>query len=487
MYNKNYQYFFFFLFSFFLINIVGAQTTHWRLIWDKNAEEDTVTYYVVYRNENSAPSIGDSIAKAQHPSNPAQDSVVYLDNQITRGIHYYYSVVAVDYKARRSNFSESAHAAIPQIRFSSLNLQADASVPIDLKNDQYVRDPDNSYSELSWNVTGGNQISAQIDNDTKIVTFTTPGDTNIQEDFEFTVTDPDGFFDMRSITVSLSAAPAPNQNPTINSIPIQMATEDQFYQYTVQATDPDGDPLTFTLSENPNFLNISRIDNNSARISGTPGNADIGQHNVSVIASDGNGGNDSQSYTLIVQSQASTDMVSSVNITIFGSSIVKINWTTIEDTRDKIIYGTTTSYDYETLTDDNYASIHERILRDLLPNTTYHFQIVSETAGGITSYTPDNTFTTEEASNINVFPIPYVAGELTENDGITFVNLPASSSISIYTLMGDLVFKVDDVTHVYTWSVKNNANNMVNAGLYIYYIKNQKGNRVDSGKLVIVR
>ena len=86
-----------------------------------------------------------------------------------------------------------------------------------------------------------------------------------------------------------------------------------------------------------------------------------------------------------------------------------------------------------------------------------------------------------------MFPIPYIAGDLVENDGITFVNLPVSSSISIYNLMGDMIFKAENLTHVYTWPVKNNANNMVNAGLYIYYIKDENGNRVDSGKLIIVR
>jgi hypothetical protein len=485
MLNKKGQ--FFFLFSFLLINLLSAQTAHWRLIWTKNAETDTVDYYVVYRNENSAPSSGDSIAMVQHPSNAAQDSVVYVDNQINRGIHYYYNVIAVDYKARRSSFSESVHAAIPQIRFSTLTLQADASVPIDLNNDQYVRDPDNNFSELSWSVIGGTQISAQINNDTKVVTFTTPSDTNIQEDFEFTVTDPDGFVDVRSVTVSLSAAPAPNQNPSINSTPPQMATVGSPYEYIVAANDADGDPLTFSLTTGPNFLNISNINNSSATISGTPSENDVAQHTVTVRASDGKGGIADQSYELTVQSQSSSEMVSNVTHTNFGTSIVRITWDTREETRDKIRYDINTNYQYESSQDDTYLFNHERILSELLPNTTYHFQIVSQTAEGLVSYSPDYTFTTEEGTDINVFPIPYIAGELVENDGITFVNLPVSSSISIYNLIGDLIFKAENLTHVYTWPVKNNANNMVNAGLYIYYVKDESGNRVDSGKLIIVR
>jgi hypothetical protein len=389
----------------------------------------------------------------------------------------------VDYLGRRSYFSETAHAAIPQIRLSSLSLPVSSTVPIDLDNSQYVSDPDNSYSDLTWSVSGGNQISVQINNSTNVVTFTTPSDDNVQENFQFTVTDPDGFFDVRSVTVSL----APNRFPTIGSTPVQTATTGELYQYTVQATDPDGDPLTFSLTEAPGFLNISDINATSARISGTPNSNHVGSHDITVQASDGKGGTDTQSYTLIVQSASVPDMVISVSLVNYGSSMVKVNWETREETRDYIRYGPDTNYDLMSPEDESYTFTHEKLLRELLPNTIYHYQIISETEDGSVSYTSDQTFTTEEASNVTVFPIPYVAGEYTENDGISFVNLPMSSSIAIYNLMGDLVFEVDEINHVYTWMVENNSGKKVNAGLYIYYIKNENGKRFDSGKLVVIR
>ena len=46
--------------------------------------------------------------------------------------------------------------------------------------------------------------------------------------------------------------------------------------------------------------------------------------------------------------------------------------------------------------------------------------------------------------------------------------------------MGDLVFEVDKLNHVYTWLVENNSGKKVNAGLYIYYIKDENGNRCQS-------
>jgi len=53
--------------------------------------------------------------------------------------------------------------------------------------------------------------------------------------------------------------------------------------------------------------------------------------------------------------------------------------------------------------------------------------------------------------------------------------------------MAEPVFKVNDITHVYNWNLKNNAGKNVNAGLYIYYIKDKNDKKLASGKLVIVR
>jgi len=86
-----------------------------------------------------------------------------------------------------------------------------------------------------------------------------------------------------------------------------------------------------------------------------------------------------------------------------------------------------------------------------------------------------------------VFPIPYVASQTQANDGITFVNVPESSTIVIYNLMAEPVFKVDNITHVFNWDIKSNSGRNVSAGLYIYYIRNKNDKRLASGKLIIVR
>ena len=47
-------------------------------------------------------------------------------------------------------------------------------------------------------------------------------------------------------------------------------------------------------------MSLSVVNNSAAKISGTPGINDIGDHLVNVLVEDGNGGSDTQAYTLTV-------------------------------------------------------------------------------------------------------------------------------------------------------------------------------------------
>ncbi|MCU7935406.1 MAG: VCBS repeat-containing protein, partial [Candidatus Thiodiazotropha sp. (ex Dulcina madagascariensis)] len=96
-----------------------------------------------------------------------------------------------------------------------------------------------------------------------------------------------------SVTVSLPA----NTPPSITSIAVTNATEGQLYNYDVDATDADGDTLSYSLVTAPAGMTI---DGTSGLIAWTPTAAQIGSHPVSVQADDGNGGTATQNYTVIV-------------------------------------------------------------------------------------------------------------------------------------------------------------------------------------------
>jgi len=75
-----------------------------------------------------------------------------------------------------------------------------------------------------------------------------------------------------------------NQLPIITSTPITTATVGFVYSYDVQATDPDGDTLTYTLSVAPSGM---YIDYPTGIISWSPSSLQLGDNEVVVRVSDG--------------------------------------------------------------------------------------------------------------------------------------------------------------------------------------------------------
>jgi len=88
--------------------------------------------------------------------------------------------------------------------------------------------------------------------------------------------------------------PSVNQTPTITSPPITTATVDELYTYDVDATDPDGDTLTYSLTTNPSGMTINSA---TGVINWTP--SVEGDYDVIVEVSDGEKST-TQSFTMTV-------------------------------------------------------------------------------------------------------------------------------------------------------------------------------------------
>ena len=116
---------------------------------------------------------------------------------------------------------------------------------------------------------------------------------NAAGDFDVTVEvqDGQGGNALQSYTITVSA---PNQAPQITSAPITTATVGEVYSYPVTATDPDGDPLVYSLTVAPAGMDVDP----AGEITWTPDTA--GDANVTVRVEDGRGGRDSQSYVITV-------------------------------------------------------------------------------------------------------------------------------------------------------------------------------------------
>ena len=78
--------------------------------------------------------------------------------------------------------------------------------------------------------------------------------------------------------------------PQFTSVPVTAATQDVAYTYAITATDLDaGDILVITAPTKPAWLTLTDHGNRTATLSGTPTNADVGQHAVTLLVRDTGG------------------------------------------------------------------------------------------------------------------------------------------------------------------------------------------------------
>jgi RHS repeat-associated protein len=96
-----------------------------------------------------------------------------------------------------------------------------------------------------------------------------------------------------------------NNAPRINSSPVTQVSAGQRYRYDVQASDPDGDPLGFTLVAGPQGMAIDAL----GRFSWAPGVADLGTHRVEVRVDDGRAGAVTQEFDLTVSADTEAPRV----------------------------------------------------------------------------------------------------------------------------------------------------------------------------------
>ncbi|MCF6187137.1 MAG: putative Ig domain-containing protein, partial [Desulfobulbaceae bacterium] len=103
-----------------------------------------------------------------------------------------------------------------------------------------------------------------------------------------------------------------NRQPIIYSPPITQAFSVFPYEYTVLATDPNNDTLTYSLDTYPAGM---AIDGATGKISWSP--IDIGEVEVTVNVNDGNGLSDSQSYLITVTTLPPTVTLTASPTTIY--------------------------------------------------------------------------------------------------------------------------------------------------------------------------
>jgi len=148
-------------------------------------------------------------------------------------------------------------------------------------------------------------------------------------------------------------------------------------------------------------------------------------------------------------------LVSAQNIIINGATII---WTTNEGSTSQVEYGRTGGYGKQTIEDSVLNTAHSAILADLLPDSLYHFRVISHDAAGNESISADYTFTT--LSNISpidpsiyAYPNPYT---FSYGNYVRFRMHDAQGfNVEVYAPNGQLIKRLTGVTNEISWDTKD--------------------------------
>lgn len=141
----------------------------------------------------------------------------------------------------------------------------------------------------------GNTLSFQISNRPSWASFNTasgaltgtPASNNIGTNSNIVISVSDGTTStsLSAFAITVQAAPVTNQPPTISGTPPTSLLAGQAYNFQPSASDPNGDALTFSISNKPAWATFST---STGRLYGTPGTGDVGTYTGIVIrVSDG--------------------------------------------------------------------------------------------------------------------------------------------------------------------------------------------------------
>jgi hypothetical protein len=165
----------------------------------------------------------------------------------------------------------------------------------------------NAYSfQPSASDTDGNSLTFSIANRPSWATFNTstgrlsgtPTTAGTTSGIVISVSDGTASASLPAFSLNVLTYVPPNTAPVVSNSPATSVNQGSTYSYTPAATDADGDNLTFSITNRPSWATFT---SSTGRLSGTPGNANVGSTTGIVITvSDGTASTTIGPFTLTV-------------------------------------------------------------------------------------------------------------------------------------------------------------------------------------------
>ncbi len=202
------------------------------------------------------------------------------------------------------------------------------------------------------------------------------GDAASYGNIVISVSDGQDSASLPAFTITVQAV-VTNSAPTLSGSPPTLVQEGDAYAFTPGANDPDGDSLSFSITNRPSW---AAFDSATGRLSGTPQAADVGTYaDIVISVSDGQASASLAAFTITVEA------ISTGSVTLSWTPPTEnTDGTALTDLAGYRIYWGTTSGSYpNSVTIDN-PGVTTYLVENLSPGT-YEFVATSYNASGVES------------------------------------------------------------------------------------------------------
>jgi hypothetical protein len=380
----------------------------------------------------------------------------------------------------------------PVINLSQLVLQGVSSQVFDLK--PFATDSESTVYELSWQFFSYSHFEFTWEDEFNKIIRIENIDGTTSENGYFVVSDPEGASDTSLVALYYNADTT-DTGPSLTLVPNQINLKEDFSLYLRLDTlcyDVNNSFSDLTFNFYPGDCVNYNYNSTTSLLEIFTDPDWFGDSNFRIDVADPESHTASRTMNLKVEPVCDLDYI---QIIPTAQNQVNVEIDTDAPSSVEMSFWVT-PFLKTTFKTANFAEKHTFSLEDLIADTTYTYALTLHDTSGIEMLYSDSSFRTifqitpaEDLAEVYVFPNPYRPSR--GHNLVVFDNIPAEAKdLAVFSLSGDLVYE-----RVFEglpqrrvpWNVINNNGEKLASGFYIYVVKGEKGQKIKSGKIAVIR